>query len=68
MLDIKKLNELRNALNLKHICDEAGLNYSTITKKLYRFNRNPDSGELSVKDSQKLLDGLKKCDLQYLDN
>jgi len=68
MLDIKKLVELKESLNLKHICDEAGLNYSTITKKIYSHKRNPNNGELSVVDSQKLLNALNKCNLQYLDN
>ena len=68
MLDIKKLVEVKEALNLKHICNEAGLNYSTIAKKIYRYKRNPDAGELSVRDSQKLLNAFKKCGFQYLDN
>lgn len=58
MLDIKTLTKCRNILNIKRLCCTADVSYSTITKKIYRFLKNPDNGELNVKESAQLSEAL----------
>lgn len=61
MLDIEKLIEIKEALSLKYICDEAGLDYNKISKSIYSYKRNPENGHIFEEDGEKLQRGLKKA-------
>jgi hypothetical protein len=67
MLDIKKLQNLRTAINLKEICRSTELNYITIYMKLYRNARNSNNGQLNPKEVELLNKGLKNHNLLFLD-
>ncbi len=57
-LDITELNALANKVNLRLLCDSAGLNYYTIAGKLHRFRYKERYGFLTYKQSQKLTEAL----------
>lgn len=66
MLDIKTLTEFKNSLNMKLLADTSGVCYSTFTKKIYRFLKNSENGELTVKESRKLQEGLEKLRIRLI--
>ena len=54
MLDIKKLDEIREYLNLKKICTEADVKYVTVSKKVYRFRNDRFKGELTNYEAKRM--------------
>ena len=60
MLDIKKLNELKEIINLRALCKYSGLKYSTIYQRLRR------QVVLRPLESHKLTNGLKKFGIKIL--
>jgi hypothetical protein len=68
MIDINYLSELFPFINLKALCDESNLKYTTIKNKIYRFRKNKDFGHLTHKETEKLSVGLGKKGLKLSDN
>ena len=66
LLDIDTLIYFRKFLNLKYICNNSGVNYGTINKKIFRHLKNPKSSHLTTSESQNLLWGLKQLNIHLL--
>jgi hypothetical protein len=66
MFDIKTIADYKDTINLKRLCEASGLNYSTFTKKIYRYLKNPENGQISPNESKKIKNGLKVLKIQLL--
>lgn len=66
MLYIKTIVRYKNTFNIKRLCDVSGINSSTLHKKIHRFLKNPENGEINVRESEKLSEGLRKLKIKLL--
>ena len=66
MLDIKTIAKYKKTLNIKRLCDASGINYTTFHKKMHRYLKNHNRGEITVKESEKFSEGLKKLKIKFL--
>ncbi len=67
MLDIERLNDLREVLNLKGLCIISKVNYSTIKSKTLYFRKKSTRGALTELQSKKLQAGLERKGLFLCD-
>ena len=59
MLTTKKLDELREVVNLKALCRLCDVNYYTVKNKTLAFRENHEKGQLSEKESNELKKSLE---------
>lgn len=64
MLNINKLTDLREILNLKQLCKLAGVNYYTVKNKTLANRKNPERGELTPIQTKKISNALEQKGLK----
>ena len=60
MLDIIKLNDLREILNLKGLSILSHVNYYTVKNKMLYFRKNQNKGALVDREANYIQEGLEK--------
>lgn len=58
MLDINKLTELKEILNLKRLCQLSNVNYHTVKNKTLAHLKNPEKGKLTPIQQEKIESAL----------
>lgn len=65
MLDIERLNDLREILNLKRLCMLSDVNYYTVKNKTLNFRKNRNCGALTKNQAKKIQEGLERKGLFF---
>lgn len=59
MLNMKKLISIKERINLKKVCEHAGLSYDSINQKVWRYENGNKKIEFSVREAQLLTKQIK---------